>query len=89
MTEEQIVTVTNEVFEELFEIERERLLPEAHLFKDLGLDSLDVVDLAVEVQYKFGVRIRDDERIRSIETLGQVYYFIGLLAGEGTWSSKE
>lgn len=83
VTEEEIVGIVNEVFEEYFEIERERLLPEANIFEDLELDSLDVVDLVVAMQEKFKVRIRDDERIRSIRTLGDVYEFILRLKFEG------
>ena len=83
VTEEEIVGIVNEVFEEYFEIERERLLPEANIFEDLELDSLDVVDLVVAMQEKFKVRIRDDERIRSIRTLGDVYEFVLTLKCEG------
>jgi len=83
VTEEEIVGIVNEVFEEYFEIERERLLPEANIFEDLELDSLDVVDLVVAMQEKFKVRIRDDERIRSIRTLGDVYEFVLRLKFEG------
>ncbi|MCK5099074.1 MAG: acyl carrier protein, partial [Desulfobacteraceae bacterium] len=39
-----IETMINEVFEESFEIEKKELKPEANIFEDLGLDSLDVVD---------------------------------------------
>lgn len=83
MTEREIIVAVNEVFEEYFEIEGERLLPEAHIFEDLELDSLDIVDLVVAMQEKFKVRIRDDERIRSIRTLRDVYDFVLTLRGEG------
>ena len=83
VAEQEIIGIVNEVFEEYFEIERKRLLPEANIFEDLELDSLDVVDLVVAMQEKFKVRIRDDERIRSIRTLGDVYEFIVTLKGEG------
>jgi acyl carrier protein len=83
MTEHEIVTMINDVFEEYFEIERERLLPEMNIFEDLGLDSLDIVDLVVTMQKKFNVSIRDDERIRSVRTLGDIYQFILTLKSEG------
>ena len=82
MTAHDIQRMVNEVFEEDFEIERDRLLPEMHIFADLGLDSLDIVDLVVAMQKKFGVRIRDDGRVRDIRTLGDVYEFIEMLRGE-------
>jgi acyl carrier protein len=90
VTEREIIGVVNEVFEEYFEIESERLLPEAHIFEELELDSLDIVDLVVAMQEKFKVRIRDDERIRSIRTLlrsirilRDVYDFVLMLQSEG------
>ncbi len=45
------------------------------LDRDLGLDSLDTVDLVVALQKKFDVKIRNDERVRSIRTLGDIYGF--------------
>jgi acyl carrier protein len=83
MTEQEVRTVIDEVLEEYFEIERERLLPEANIFEDLELDSLDIVDLVVAMQKKFNVRIRDDERIKSIRTLGDIYQFVLTLQEEG------
>jgi acyl carrier protein len=82
MTREEIVSIINKVFEESFEIESERLVPDANIFLDLGLDSLDTVDLVVAIQKKFGVQVRDDERVRSIRTLGDVYQFIELIYNE-------
>jgi acyl carrier protein len=82
MTREEIVTTINTVFEESFEIEPERLVPDANIFLDLGLDSLDTVDLVVAIQKKFGVQIRDDEGVRSIRTLGDVYQFIEVIYNE-------
>ncbi len=76
MTKEEIVAKTNAVFEESFEIEKDRLHPDAHIFTDLGLDSLDIVDLIVALQTAFGVKIRTDEKVRDIRTLGDVYRFI-------------
>jgi acyl carrier protein len=76
MTEKEIINITNKVFEESFEIEREKLRPEAHIFTDLGLDSLDIVDLVAGLQKSFGVNIRNEEEIRNVRTLQDVYQFI-------------
>ena len=82
MQRDQIIERVNEVFQEDFEMEPQQLLPEANLFTELGLDSLDVVDLVVALQKKFDVSIRDDERIRDIRTMEDLYSFIEALAGE-------
>mgnify|MGYP001560517641 FL=1 len=76
MTEQEIIDTINRVFEESFEIEKEKLKPQAHIFTDLGLDSLDIVDLIVALQKSFGVNIRNEENVRNIRTLGDVYQFI-------------
>ena len=83
MNEKDIVNMINEVFEESFEIDKKKLQPEKHIFNDLGLDSLDIVDLVVALQQKFGVKIRNDERLRNIRTLGDIYQFILALQKEG------
>ena len=79
MINNNIINLTNQVFEESFEIEPDQLKPEMNIFVDLGLDSLDIVDLVVALQQKFGVNIRNDERVRQIRTLGDIYQFIDSL----------
>ncbi|MBN2302263.1 MAG: acyl carrier protein [Lentisphaerae bacterium] len=76
MTEEEIIAKTKEVFIETFELNAADLRPEKHLFVDLGLDSLDTVDLIVALQEKFDVKLRDDERVRAVRTLQDVYDYI-------------
>lgn len=82
MHKEKIIELTQEVFLEDFELEADQLVPEANLFTELGLDSLDVVDLVVALQKKFNVSIRDNERIRDIRTLNDLYDFIEDLGNE-------
>jgi acyl carrier protein len=83
MTEQEIIEKTNKVFEESFEIEKDRLKPGAHIFNDLGLDSLDIVDLVVALQKSFEVNIRNEEKIRDIRTLQDVYQFISQIKNAG------
>jgi acyl carrier protein len=84
MIDQEIINKINKVFEESFEIEKERLVPTAHIFTDLGLDSLDIVDLVVALQNAFGVKIRNEEKVRDIRTLEDIYQFISSLkSGEG------
>jgi len=82
MDKQEIIDKINQVFAESFEIEKNELLPQANIFEDLGLDSLDVVDLVVALQQKFGIKIRDDQRIRNIRTLEDVYQFVLTLKNE-------
>jgi acyl carrier protein len=87
MIDQEIINKINKVFEESFEIEKERLVPQAHIFTDLGLDSLDIVDLVVALQSAFGVKIRNEERVRDIRTLEDIYQFISSLKQEERKSS--
>lgn len=84
MIDQDIITKTNRVFEESFEIEKERLTPQAHIFTDLGLDSLDIVDLIVALQNTFGVKFRSEEDVRNIRTLQDVYEFIAAVKARET-----
>jgi len=84
MTEQEIIDITNKVFEESFEIPRGKLQPQAHIFNDLGLDSLDAVDLVVALEKSFGVKIRNDDKVRDIRTLQNVYDFILTIKKQGT-----
>jgi acyl carrier protein len=88
MIDQQIIDKINKVFEESFEIEKERLVPEAHIFTDLGLDSLDIVDLVVALQNSFGVKIRNEEKVRDIRTLQDIYQFISSLKHEENKTSS-
>ena len=82
MQREKIIELIQTVFIEDFELEPHQLIPEANLFTELGLDSLDVVDLVVALQKKFEVSIRDDERIREVRTLNDLYTLVEALGAE-------
>lgn len=42
----------------------EQLMPEARLVEDLGLDSLDAVELAISVERKFDIEVPEEELTR-------------------------
>ena len=78
---DRIIQIVNRVLEEEFEIDAQLLKPEALLYEDIGLDSLDAVDLIVMVDKELGVRIEEDEA-RSIRSLEDVYKIIDELLKE-------
>ena len=84
MSDQEIIDKVNNVFISAFEIDASEIRPEAHIFEDLGLDSLDIVDLVVELQKAFGVKIRDEENVREIRTLADIYAFISNVKKSGT-----
>lgn len=83
MTKDEVEKYVNDILNEYFEIEKNRLEPEKQLFDDLGLDSLDLVDLVAALQRKFDINIRDDERIQEIRKLEDIYSYILTLEEEG------
>lgn len=72
MRSEEIIAALNKIFEELFEIDPALLKPEALFVEDLGMDSLDAVDLIVAIEKEFGVRVKEEDA-RAIRTLGDIY----------------
>lgn len=43
------------------EVDEEKITPDAKLKSDLGIDSLDFVDIVVLVDRKFGFKIKQEE----------------------------
>jgi acyl carrier protein len=82
MTDSELIGAVNDVFADSFEIPREKLTPQAQIFSDLGLDSLDVVDLVAAIQKRFGVQVRDDDRVRAIRSLEDLYNYLILIRSE-------
>lgn len=57
------------------EIDEEKIAPDALLKEDLGVDSLDFVDIVVIVEKKFGFKIKPEE-MASVKTLSQFCDYI-------------
>ena len=71
MNDEQILDNLKKILEESFEITPERVVPEAKLFEELDLDSIDAVDLAIHVQQMTGKRIKPED-FKTVRTVGDV-----------------
>ncbi|WP_127960183.1 acyl carrier protein [Serratia microhaemolytica] len=55
----------------LFEIDIEQITPESRLYEDLGLDSIDAVDMVVHLQKKTGKKIKPEE-FKAVRTVQDV-----------------
>lgn len=71
ISDEDILARLRQVLQGSFEIAPERVTPDAHLFGDLELDSIDAVDLAIHVQDMTGMRIKPED-FKSVRTVGDV-----------------
>lgn len=65
---------------EMFELSPGDITPEAKLFEDLGLDSIDAVDLVVRLQDYTGRKIPAAE-FKSVRTVGDVVDQVHALLG--------
>ena len=82
MDHDTIVKTVNSIFVERFELDESELTPDKRIIEDLQLDSLDLVDMIVGLQQKFGIMLRDNPEVRSVRTLGDVYALFEKLAKE-------
>jgi acyl carrier protein len=58
------------------EIEEENIYPESRLKEDMGIDSLDYVDIVVIVEKNFGFKITNPSEMTAVKTLTQFYDYI-------------
>lgn len=80
-TKEEILSALVDVLAVEFEIPREKLVPEALIYDDLDLDSIDAVDLVVRIQQKTGIKVVAED-FKAIKTLGDVVNVIARLLAE-------
>ncbi len=74
MADDSVITARiNEVLAEEFELDPAELRPDAHLYDDLGLDSLDAVDMVVALEKECGLKFTDEEALRSVRTVQDLY----------------
>jgi acyl carrier protein len=78
MTHDEIVKRVHQTLLREFDVAEGDLKPEAHLIDDLGLDSLDGIDLVVALEKEFKdlrIKIKEDHA-RTLSTLQAIYTYI-------------
>jgi len=71
LTREQIYEAIRSALMELFEIDAERITPEARLAEDLEIDSIDAVDLMDRLKRFTGKKIGAED-FRSVRTVNDL-----------------
>jgi len=71
MTKEDILQKIQSILSEEFEIEKDAVVPEAKLYQDLELDSIDAVDLLVKMKRLIPGKI-DPESFKKAVTVQDV-----------------
>jgi acyl carrier protein len=64
-----------DIIEKELGVEREKLTNEASFIEDLGADSLDIVELVMELEEEFEITIPDDQA-EKIKTVGEAIDYI-------------
>ncbi|MCP4391815.1 MAG: acyl carrier protein [Gammaproteobacteria bacterium] len=80
--EQEIYQKITEVLEDLFEVDRQQVSLESHLYEDLDIDSIDAVDLVVELKKITGKKIRPDD-FKSVRTVQDVVDAVVNLLNDG------
>lgn len=76
MTRSEIEEKVNAFLVDDLEIEEENIYPESRLKEDMGIDSLDYVDIVVIVEKNFGYKITNPSEMTAVKTLSQFYDYI-------------
>ena len=82
MTREELFERIATILHENFEIDRARIAPEAKLYDDLDIDSIDAVDLIVQLKPLLGRGLQPDafKTVRTVQDVVDVLH--GLTAAQ-------
>jgi len=71
LSREEIYEKLSEYLQDLFEVPEDEITPDAKLFEDLDLDSIDAVDLVVKLQELTGKKIPPEE-FKTVRTVQDI-----------------
>ncbi|MCX5910365.1 MAG: acyl carrier protein [Deltaproteobacteria bacterium] len=75
MNKDEIFKKTTEYLITQFKIPPEKISPQANLYKDLGLDSIDALDWFAAMESKIGLPIIENE-LKMIRTVQDVVEYV-------------
>ncbi len=82
VSQEEIVKNLAEIIEEVTGIEPSEVTAEKSFVDDLDIDSLSMVEIAVQTEDKYGIKIPDEE-LANLRTVGDVVAYVEKLEAEG------
>jgi len=75
MQRHEIIEIVNDFLIDEFEIEPEQIKENATLKDELDIESLDLVDIIVMIEKKFGFKVKPEEIVK-VQTVQELYNFI-------------
>ncbi len=79
MTNEEILGGLAEIVNEVAGVETSEVTREKSFVDDLDIDSLSMVEIAVQVEDRFGVKVPDDE-LANLRTVGDAVDYVAKTA---------
>lgn len=76
MTKDELFERIASILHDSFEIDRARIVPEARLYDDLDIDSIDAVDLIVQLKPLLGGSLQPEsfKSVRTVQDIVDVLY---------------
>lgn len=77
-TKESIYKHLNNIMLELFEIEADLVRPDAKLYEDLDIDSIDAVDMVIKLKDLTGRKMQpaDFKNVRTVQDVVDAVYIL-------------
>lgn len=87
-TQEEIIAGLAEIIEEVTGIEPSEVTVEKSFVDDLDIDSLSMVEIAVQTEDKYGVKIPDED-LAGLRTVGDAVNYIQKLEASGVQATND
>jgi acyl carrier protein len=92
MEREEVMTLVRKHLSTELEVDPDEIHPETRFREDLDADSLDLYELVMELEDRYGIRVSEEEAAE-IETVGDAVDFIcardaTVLRGEGRGATR-
>ncbi len=81
MSKDEIYVWIVDVLHEMFELDKSNITPQANLYTELDIDSIDAVDLAVKLKQLTGKRLQP-EVFKTVRTVQDVVNALADLLAE-------
>ncbi len=88
ITDDEIRQKINDVLCEEFELPPEQIHSGATIYEDLGLDSLDAVDMVIVLEKAFKVKLANQETIQAVRTVDDLHNLVIKLQKEHLGEGK-